>query len=136
MTISPPACSPEHDLVHYCESPDWSKTTINRDVLIEWLRSRGLKTGFFFPDATNDCDYLNPGDPRYAHKLAAAVQAWQAVSNTDGKSPKQSLIKWLREHAVEFGLSDDDGKPNETAIEEIAKVANWKPQGGTPRMPG
>jgi hypothetical protein len=45
-------------------------------------------------------------------------------------------MKWLREHAAEFGLTDDDGKPNETGIEEAAKVANWQPTGGAPKTPG
>jgi hypothetical protein len=44
-------------------------------------------------------------------------------------------MKWLRENASEFGLSDDDGKPNETGIEETAKVANWQPGGGAPKTP-
>jgi hypothetical protein len=46
------------------------------------------------------------------------------------------LVKWLREHAVEFGMSDEDGKPNETGIEETAKVANWQLTGGAPKTPG
>jgi hypothetical protein len=46
------------------------------------------------------------------------------------------LLKWLREHAADFGLSDEDGKPNETGIEEAAKVANWQPGGGAPKTPG
>jgi hypothetical protein len=53
-----------------------------------------------------------------------------------GKSPKQFLLKWLREHAVEFDLTSDDGIPNETGIDEAAKVANWQPGGGVPKTPG
>jgi hypothetical protein len=45
-------------------------------------------------------------------------------------------VKWLREHAAKFGMTDDDGKPNETGIEEAAKVANWQPTGGAPKTPG
>jgi hypothetical protein len=41
-----------------------------------------------------------------------------------GKSVKQSLMKWLREHVAKYMLSDEDAKPNETGIEEYAKVAN------------
>ena len=41
-------------------------------------------------------------------------------------------MKWLREHAMEFGMSDEEGKPQETAIEECAKVANWRSEGGAP----
>jgi hypothetical protein len=101
-----------------------------------WLKSRGIRTGFFFPTATDAPDYLDRNNTRYAPKLAAAVLAWQSVTDTAGKHPKQALMKWLREHALEFGMTNDEGRPNETAIEEVAKVANWQPGGGAPKTPG
>lgn len=122
--------------VIYCESPDWGQTTIKLVDLITWLLSRGVKTGFFFRDATEAPDYLDPKHPRYSLKLAAAVNAWQAVTDPAGKPPKQALLKWLRENAAKYSLTDDDGKTNETGIEEIAKVTNWLPGGGAPRTPG
>jgi hypothetical protein len=120
-------------------SIDTSNSRIEVDGLRTWLAGRGLKTGFFFPETIVSQDYLDPKHPRYAPKLAAAVLAWMATENeaaTGGKSPKQTLVKWLREHAAEFGLTDEDGKPNETGIEEAAKVANWQPTGGAPKTPG
>jgi hypothetical protein len=102
---------------------DVQASTVDVDSLRNWLRGRGFRSGFFFPIDTSNPDYLNPTDPRYAPKLAAAVRVWQAVTDPNGKHPKQALTKWLREHAAEFGLSDDEGKPNETGIEEVAKVA-------------
>lgn len=51
------------------------------------------------------------------------------------KSPKQAIQVWLRKNALSFRLLDDDGKPMESAIEEIAKIANWKPKGGAPSTP-
>lgn len=110
--------------------------SIEIESLRVWLKTRGVRGGFFFPEKTSTPDYLNPEHERYAPKLAAAVHAWLAVTDTQGKSPKQALTKWLREHAVEFGLSNDEGNPNETGIEEVAKVANWQPSGGAPRTPG
>ena len=106
------------------------------ESLKEWLASRGFRRGFFFPERTETPDYLDPGNSRYAPKLAAAVRAWQAVTDPAGRHPKQALAKWLRENAAEFGLTDDEGKPNETGIEEAAKVANWQPGGGAPKTPG
>ncbi len=106
------------------------------ESLKEWLVSRGFRQGFFFPERTETPDYLDPGNPRYAPKLAAAVRAWQAVTDPAGRHPKQALTKWLRENAAEFDLTDDEGKPNETGIEETAKVANWQPGGGAPKTPG
>jgi len=117
------------------ESFDRVKSQVERESLVNWLVSRGFRHGFFFPEATDAPDYLDKRDPRYAPKLAAAVYAWQAVTAPSGKTPKQALGKWLREHASEFGLSDDEGKPNETGIEEVAKVANWQPGGGAAKTP-
>lgn len=121
--------------VIFCEAPDWGKTTVMLEDLRGWLRGRGIHSGFFFPNATNAPDYLNPKNPRYAPKLAAALQAWQAVIDPGKKTPKQALEKWLREHAVDFGLVDDDGNPINTAIEECSKVANWNQSGGAPKTP-
>jgi len=113
---------------------EWS--SVDRDSLTDWLSSRGIRSGFFFPTATDAPDYLDPKNTRYAPKLAAAVRAWQSVADPGSKHPKQALAKWLREHAAEFGMTDDEGKPNETGIEEAAKVANWQPGGGAPKTPG
>ena len=111
------------------------RSRVDVESLRQWLHSRGLRKGFFFPTQQETPDYLNPRDTRYAPKLAAAVQAWLAVTDPAGKHPKQALAKWLREHAADFGLTDDEGKPNETGIEEAAKVANWQPGGGAPKTP-
>lgn len=119
----------------YKPFPDWTLSTVNREDLMAWLVSRGMKTGFFFQATTDAPDYLDSNHPRYAPKLAASVNAWLAVTAPNGRHPKQALTKWLREHAAEFGLSDEEGKPNETGIEEVAKVANWQPGGGAPKTP-
>jgi hypothetical protein len=111
---------------------------VDVDSLRKWLAGRGMKTGFFFPKGEEPPDYLDPMHPRYAPKLAAAVTAWMLVENEPlpGRTAKQILVKWLRQNAADFYLSDEDGKPNETGIEEAAKVANWQPGGGAPKTPG
>lgn len=116
--------------------PNWAKSTISRTDLVAWLEKAGIRTGFFFPAATDAPDYLDPKNPRYAPKLAAAVRAWQAVTDPGNKHPKQALEKWLRERAAAFGLTDDDGNPVNQAIEDCSKVANWKPGGGAAKTPG
>jgi len=127
--------SPSEDFA-YRAFPDWTLTTVQVDALREWLIQRGMKPAFFFPQAADAPDYLDPRHARYAPKLAAAIGAWLAVQDPQGKHPKQALMKWLREHSAEFGLSDEEGKPNEQGIEECAKVANWQPGGGAPKTPG
>lgn len=114
---------------------DLYKSTVNAESLKQWLRSKGFAKGFFFPEPLETMDFLDSNNPRYAPKLAATVRAWQAVTTAGNRSPKQALDKWLREHAAEFGLTNDEGKPIETAIEECSKVANWKPGGGATKTP-
>ena len=120
----------------YADSVDPAKSRLNVDSLRLWLRRQGITSGFFLQGRGAGPDYLNPEHPRYAPKLAAAVRAWIEVDDPQGKSPKAALSKWLRENAKDFGLCDDEGKPNEQGIEECAKVANWQPGGGAPKTPG
>lgn len=124
------------DPVPIIDSVNLYSSRVEVESLKTWLIGRGFRSGFFFPNPVEAPGYLDPANPRYAPKLAAAVSAWQAVTDPVGRHPKQALAKWLREHAAEFDLSDDEGKPNETGIEEAAKVANWQPGGGAPKTPG
>lgn len=114
---------------------DSERSTVDVRSLRKWLSCKGFSTGFFFPETPAVPAYLDQTNERYAPKLAAAVNAWLSVTNPNGRHPKQALIKWLREHASSFGLTDADGRPNETGIEETAKVANWKPEGGAAKTP-
>ena len=113
-----------------------AESEVEVESLRKWLSSRGCRPAFFFPPKEDEPDYLDPDNPRYAPKLAAAVQAWQAVTDPAGHHPRQALIKWLREHAADFGLTDEEGKLNETGIDQVATVANWRPSGGAPKTPG
>lgn len=134
---------PDHDINGHFVGPiegttDLEASMMEVDSLKRWLRERGFNTGFFFPAAKETPDYLDPNHPRYSQKLAATVNAWLELEGSDlgVRTAKQSLERWLREHAPSYGLSDEDGKPNEKGIEECAKVANWKQKGGAPKTPG
>lgn len=113
--------------------------SIDVGELRDWFESRGIYNSVFHAKPPNFDGFDNPGSQFYAPKLAAAVDAWRAVTAESkwlrGKSPKQALQAWLAENAASYGLADKDGKPNTTGIEEIAKVANWKPSGGAPTTP-
>lgn len=120
--------------------PDWELTTLAVDDLRAWLASRGVTSGFFFPShEEGQAGYLDRNHPNYAPKLAAAIRAWEAVTSDPekqrGKTPKAALSKWLNEHAAIYGLTKDDGTPNATGVEEAAKLANWKPEGGATKTP-
>jgi hypothetical protein len=115
-------------------------TRVKVEDLKEWLASRGFKSGFFFPEAVDLPDFLDRKHACYSPKLAAAVEAWRDVgANPElikGKTVKQALLTWLRKNAGRFGLTKDDGNPNEQGIEEIAKISNWDTRGGAPKTPG
>ena len=111
------------------------ESIVNVDSLKKWLIGRGFRSGFFFPSGTDAPDYLDQSNPRYAPKLAAAVRAWQAVVDPQGKHPKQAIAKWLRENAAEFGMTDDEGNTINQAIDDVSKIANWQPTGGAPKTP-
>ena len=118
---------------------NWDDSLINIESFTDWLRSRNFNDGFFSCDA-GESDRLFDGlSEFYAPKLAAAVRAWNEVTSDpaalNGKTPKKALEIWLRKHANEYGLTNKDGNPNELGIEEICKVANWKPTGGASPTP-
>jgi hypothetical protein len=119
---------------------DVSTSLVSVESLCDFLAKRGYKEGFFARSKEPSPDYLDPENPCYAPKLAAAVRAWKAISTDPallaGKTPKKAIEKWLRENASYYGLSDEDGNPNKDGIEQISKVTNWRPEGGATKTPG
>jgi len=113
-------------------STDVVRSTVEVPSLKEWLESRNMRPRFFFPEVTSSTDYLDRSHPRHAPKLAAAIEAWQAIEdepNPRKRPPKERLSNWLRKNATKYGgLSKN-------AIEEIAVVANWDIKGGAPKQP-
>ena len=123
-----------HNENNYSDSLDWAASTINIDSLCDWMRQRNFRDGFFIGGVIEVDRFADASGNFYAPKLAAAVRAWHEVTTDSDallrKTPKQALEIWLRKHANEYGLANKDGNPNELGIEEICKVANWKPSGG------
>jgi hypothetical protein len=118
---------------------DIHSTLIAVSDLDAFLRARGIVCEIFDRSGLEVAGHLRPDHPQRPLKLDAAIKAWTAVtsdpSSLRGRSPKQALAKWLTEHAKELGLLNKDGNPNTTGIEEICKVANWKPGGGATPTP-
>ncbi len=118
---------------------DWYASLINVDSFCDWMRSRSFVDGFFLTQQSEVGRLSDAEGEFYAPKLAAAVRAWNEVTSApealNGKTPKKALEVWLRKHANEYGLTSKDGNPNELGIEEICKVANWKPSGGASPTP-
>lgn len=92
----------------------------------------------FFSGASNCSDQFDESGEFYSPKLAAANEAWKAVTTEKHRlnktTPKKALIKWLEENAEKFDLINNDGSLNKSGIEEVAKIANWKSQGGAPTL--
>ncbi|CAG9269011.1 hypothetical protein WK39_03155 [Burkholderia cepacia] len=126
---------------------DPARTTVEADDLRQWLIERGVRTGFFFPDVAPAPDYLDPNHPRFAPKLAAAVKVWLAMEDENLRRTKgavDAMKAWLETRYKELGLYHERDVPkndikagdmNRTAIEEAAKVANWRPTGGAVGTP-
>ena len=115
---------------------DCNASCISRDSLIRWLEEVGYTDCFFFQMRFQKSGYRDPRHPRYSAKLAAVTEAWEAFDEKSDErgTPKQRLATWLRLNAARFGLINDEGKPSENVIEELAKVANWATTGGAPRQ--
>ena len=126
----------EHVYGEYEGSTDIERSMVYRESLVQWLSDRGHRRGFFFLEVDHGRpDYMDLSHPRYSAKLAAAVSAWEAVTDPAGRHPKQALEKWLREHAARFNLTDEDGNPVNEAMTDCSKIANWKTGGGAPKTP-
>ena len=113
---------------------DFASSTVEVESLRKWLGSKGYTNCFFFRTEKRS-GFRDPAHPRYAPKLAAAVEAWESFDDqeiTPG-TPKQRIEKWLRLNAPRFGLVNDEGKINETAIGELGKICNWQTKGGAPK---
>ncbi|NLE23728.1 MAG: hypothetical protein GX625_00050 [Clostridiaceae bacterium] len=135
------------ETIYYKPYPDWNLTMVTREDLTEWLFNRNFKPPSFFEQQTTNNSpnslpgYLDKNHAHYSPKLAAAVRSWEAVTadpkyNNNGKTAKTNLTNWLTSHAGEFGLVKEDGEINADAIKnQIAKVANWQPDGGAPKTP-
>lgn len=132
----------EGEVVHPNEfGPDENLSEVKVESLKPWLRSKGITTGFFFPETTDAPDYLDSNNQNYSPKLAAAVNAWIAVSTEsiyqdNGQSVKTNIANWVIAHAADYGLLKEDGSINNSAInDQISTVANFNPKGGAPSTP-
>jgi hypothetical protein len=114
---------------------DYRASTVSVPSLIRWLEERGFESTAFGTQKDELAGFRDPTHLRYSHKLAAVVEAWEQYDSESKEpgTPKQRLMKWLRLNAAKFELTDDDGKPSENVIEELAKVANWATAGGAPK---
>ncbi len=140
-TLTPSHTDYDHegDSFHEKKTINPYGTTISAADLNAFLKAKGRRCEFFETASERAPAEFSLENWIYPPKLGAAIKAWSAVTADPtalrGKTPKQALRKWLNEHAAELDLLNNDGKPNSTGIEEICKVANWKPEGGATPTP-
>jgi hypothetical protein len=125
---------------------DWDSTTISVEDVRAWLRSRGFKTGFFFPAPEGDPDYLSEFHPNYSPKLAAAPNSCHEndaaeharqkarVSHGPNELHKRSLSPPERQRVRRFieaklRVAGRAG-PRESPTHRIARPRPWGGRGG------
>jgi hypothetical protein len=120
----------------YLHSCWWHQGNLLAEDLKKWLRGKGFPSAFFEIKPANTPDYLNKDLEEHSYKLAAAVEAWEHFYTHGLTNPKKSLKDnieaWLTENANRLNLLYNK-KISKTAIEEVAKIVNWKPEGGAPK---
>jgi hypothetical protein len=101
------------------------------------LKESGVQGGFFFPHEYDGLLMLNKGHPQYSVLLAAQVEAWLYLveHGTGNLTPKQAAIKYLKEHAFRFALTDENGDVRERKIEELAANVNFSNKPGPATLP-
>ncbi len=125
---------------------DTAATTVLVDDLYNWFKDKN-KTPYIFgllrtrlkqtEDKPDLPGYLNKNHDCFSIKLKAAIDAWEAISEDPPitNSPKEAVKAWLRKNAQRYNLTKDNGNPNETGIEEIAKIVHWRTKGGALKTP-
>lgn len=91
------------------------------------------------PTAASNVEYnLNLKNIPLSTKTKALIAVLKALDADPEyhkrESPAKRINAYLKKNYVELGLSKHDGSINNFGIEEIAKVANWKPDGGVPKQ--
>lgn len=104
--------------------PDWLDWAIERGLYIPKQEAEKSAQAKQQPD-------FDKASLAYPRELDIALQAWRAVSTTEGKGkPKARIKAWLDTANAEL---PKENKLSDEAKERIATVANWDKTGGATR---
>ena len=113
---------------------DWAIDKRRPPAWLDWAIDKGLYTPKELRNLpatiqnTPAAPEFDKASPTYPPELALALDAWRAVSTTEGKGkPKARIKAWLDTNAPK-NLSNE-------AKERIAIVANWEKTGGATSTP-
>ena len=126
----------DRSVSYRCGYSWWDKGKLLVKDLKNWLQLNGFSSNFFETKPVTMPDYMNSDLEQHSYKLAAAVKAWEYFFTHGLTYPKKSLkhniSEWLKDNANKLNLLYK-GEVSEQAIEDVAKIVNWKPEGGAPK---
>lgn len=111
---------------HETDMLDPQNSYIEKPVLIDWLKQRGVYPEALFP-LEPDNEILNGEHPFYSNKLALIVEAWQQLKYAElsNQTVKNYLESWIKENSPKYGF-DSMG---DTAISNLAEIVNFEKGG-------
>jgi len=111
--------------------PDPSRVVVNSETLPQLWKDCISAEEQKKTAPTKQQPIFDNASTTYPLELDIAVQAWQAISTTEGKGkPKARIKAWLNTFNAE---RPKENKLSDEAIERIATVANWDKTGGATR---
>lgn len=108
-----------------------TRSRFDEVINLEWVKRLYIPVDANSPDnqAPTAQPEINKASPAYPPELDIALQAWRAVSATEGKGkPKARIIEWLGANPEVW--KEAGRKPSNEAKQRIATVANWEKEGG------
>ena len=98
------------------------KTCIEKPVLVEWLKNKGVYPDALFP-LEPDNEILNMDHPFYSQKLALIVETWQQLkyAELNNQTVKNYVETLIRENHFKYGFKE----MGETSISTLAEIVNF-----------
>lgn len=105
---------------------DPKRTYIEKEVLIVWLKQRGVYPDALFP-LEPDNEILNQEHPFYSNKLAMIVEAWQQLkfAELDNQTVKNYLESWIKSNSPKYGFEN----MGDNAVSALAEIVNFEKGG-------
>jgi hypothetical protein len=75
---------------------EWDRTTIMVEDLQVWLKSRGIRTGFFFPSSEPAPDYLSPAHDHYSPRPVCCTTTCSRPSTRSSASFSGAITPLLQ----------------------------------------
>ena len=98
------------------------KTCIEKPVLVEWLKNKGVYPDALFP-LEPDNEILNKTHPFYSQKLALIVETWQQLkyAELNNQTVKNYVETLIRDNYLKYGFKE----MGENSISTLAEIVNF-----------